>query len=251
MPLRHAASIVLRHYRVGEADKIVVFLTREYGKVRGMAKGARRMRSRFGGSLEVGTEIELTFFEKEGRELVSVDRCDIVRSPFGKLREPVVASTVGYFSDLVDAFVPDREPNPHVFRLLQAVTTCLDGVEDCDGKTRYFEAWMLRLAGFYPRRAGCARCSRKLVESGAYYDHEEAALLCPGCVSRGSFLSSRALEYLEQIWKAPPSQLPRAENVVGLRELASFHYRLIQHQIERDLRSHQVLNDLLQAETTG
>jgi DNA repair protein RecO (recombination protein O) len=64
MPIRHSEAIVLRTYRVGEADKVVVFLTREHGKIQGLAKGARRPRSRFGGSLEIGTELELTFFER-------------------------------------------------------------------------------------------------------------------------------------------------------------------------------------------
>ena len=125
MPLRRALSIVLRSYKVGEADKIVVFLTQEYGKLRGMARAARRPRSRFGASLEMGTEVELTFFEKENRELVSVDRCDIVRSRFSKLGEPILATTLGYVTELIDSFAPEREPNERLYRLLRATIGAL------------------------------------------------------------------------------------------------------------------------------
>ena len=119
MPLRRALSIVLRTYHIGEADKLVVFFSLQYGKLRGVARAARRPRSRFGGSLEIGTEIDLTFFEKEGRELVSLDRCDIVRSRFSQLGEPILASTLGYVTDLVDGFLQEREPNARVYRLLR------------------------------------------------------------------------------------------------------------------------------------
>ena len=118
MPIRHTDAIVLRTYRIGEADKVVVFLTRDVGKIQGLAKGARRPRSRFGGSLEIGTELELTFFEKESRDLVSVDRCDIIRSGFPSSGDPILACTLAYFADLVDSFAPEREPNVKLYRLL-------------------------------------------------------------------------------------------------------------------------------------
>ena len=250
MPLRTSRAIVLRNYRVGEADKIVVFLTRGFGKVRGIAKGARRMRSRFGGSLEVGTEIELTFFEKESRELVSIDRCDIVRSSFATLREPLLVSAVSYFTDLVDSFAPERETNERLFRLLQAVLGSLSESPErrCEETIRYFEAWILRLGGFYPRRKSCVGCGRPLETTGALYDDELSQLGCPSCVRKGSPLSAGAIGYTEHLWKTPPGELDAPEEPIHLKELGKFHYRLIQYQLERDVRSHQILHDLLSAE---
>jgi len=245
MPLRHARAIVLRTYRVGEADKIVVFFSREYGKIRGVAKAARRTKSRFGGSLEIGTEVELTFFEKQSSELVSVDRCDIVRSKFSDLGDPILASTLGYLTDLVDGFALEREPNPRLFRLLRAIVDSMNEGANPEALARYFEAWLLRLTGFYPRRNTCASCGRPLAREGARYLPSEHRLECRHCLDSGIYLSADVLTYLQQIWAKPPAQLAAPEIPKVLRELGAFQYRLIQEQLEKDLKSHRVLEDLM------
>src|ERR671924_1716779 len=81
MPLYTADALVLRTYKLAEADRIVVFLTRDRGKKRGVAKGARRPRSRFTGALEPLTEVRIAYFEKERRELVGVNYAEPIRSP--------------------------------------------------------------------------------------------------------------------------------------------------------------------------
>lgn len=245
--------MILRAYRVGEADKIVVFFTLDLGKIRGMARGARRPRSRFGGSLEVGTEVELTFFEKEGRELVSVDRCDIVRSGFRQFGEPILATTLGYVTDLTDAFVPEREPNKRIFRLLRAVIASLAGssASTAETRARYFEAWLLRLSGLYPWRASCASCGRLLVDRGARFSLEERRLVCWSCgegIAGAIPVSSESMQFLEEVWNRPPEETaaPRPE---VLRELGRFHYRLVLEHVEKELKSHQVLEDMLREGT--
>jgi DNA repair protein RecO (recombination protein O) len=248
MPVRHCEAFVLRTYRVGEADKVVVFLTRELGKVRGFAKGARRPRSRFGASLEVGTEVALTFFEKEAQELISVDRCDIVRSDFSSLGDPLVACTLAYFTDLVDAFAPEREPNAKLYRLVKAAMASLVGGGEPDQIARYFEAWLLRLGGFYPRRKSCASCGRRLARRGARYHVEEHRLVCRHCSDAGGSLSPETLEFLQRIWNEPPQSLPPPVKTQVLGELAVLHQKLITQQLEKELRSYQVLQDLVRIE---
>lgn len=245
MPLRRALSIVLQSYKVGETDKIVVFFTQEYGKLRGMARAARRPRSRFGASLEMGTEVELTFFEKENRELVSVDRCDIVRSRFSKLGDPILATTLGYVTELVDSFAPEREPNERLYRLLRATIDALVECPSPETRARYFEAWLLRLVGWYPRRTSCPSCGGALADEGARYLASEQRIECGRCLSTGVFLSPESVRYVDAIWSQPPGDLapPEAPNV--LQELGVFHYRLIQEQLEKDLKSYRVLEDLL------
>jgi len=248
MPLYHCEAIVLRTYRVGEADKVVVFLTRDMGKVRGMAKGARRPKSRFGAGLEVGTEIALTFFEKEGRELVSVDRCDIIRSDFTSLGDPLLACTLAYFVDLADAFAPEREPNGKLYRLLSAATTALASGVNPEHVTRYFEAWLLRLSGLYPRRVSCVACGGELSRVGARYQVEQHRLVCRRCSEHGVALSPETLEYLQIVWRETPQSLPgpRGRQVMG--ELTILHQKLIGQQIEKELSSQQVLRDLVRLE---
>jgi DNA repair protein RecO (recombination protein O) len=247
MPIRHATSIVIRTHRVGEADKVVVFFTLEYGKVRGMARAARRPRSRFGSALEVGTEVELTFFEKESRELVSVDRCDIVRSRFSQLGDPVLATTLGYVSDLVDSFAPEREPNKRLYRLLRAIIGSLSTRATAESKARYFEAWLLRLSGLHPYRRLCPSCGRPLTAEGAFYALEVHRLGCRRCLRSGLVLSPEAVVALEAIWTRPPRDIEAPSSRV-LRELGVFHYRLMQEHLEKDLRSHQVFEEMIREE---
>ena len=233
---------------MGEADKIVVFLSRELGKLRGFAKGARRPRSRFGASLEVGTEVALTFFEKEVQELVSVDRCDIVRSDFLRLGDPIVTCTLAYFTDLVDAFAPEREPNAKLYRLVKAAMASLvDGAEP-EQTARYFEAWLLRLGGFYPRRKSCASCGAELAVRGARYKVEEYRLVCGRCSEAGVILSPATLEFLQRVWSEPPQSIPPPVRRQVLGELSVLHQKLIAQQIEKELGSYQVLQDLMRLE---
>jgi DNA repair protein RecO (recombination protein O) len=244
MPLRHTKAIVLRTYRVGEADKIVVFFTRELGKVRGIARGARRARSQFGASLEIGTEVGLTFFEKENQELVRVNRCDIVSSCFRSVEEPIRACTLAYLTDLTDAFAPEREPNVKLYRLLRAALSALVLDVEPEPITRYFEAWLLRLGGSYPRRRTCTACGAKLDERGARYIVEEYRLVCRGCSERGVVLSRETVVYLQRMWREPPESLgPPREDWV-LRELDGLHQRLISRELDKELSSYQILQDV-------
>jgi DNA repair protein RecO (recombination protein O) len=250
MPLRRSKAIILRTYRVGEADKIVVFFTLDLGKIRGMAKGARRPRSRFGGSLELGTEIELTIFEKESSELVSVDRCDIVRSGFRQFGDPILATTLGYVSDLADAFVPEREPNQRIYRLLRAMIASLSSPSTAETRARYFEAWILRLSGLYPWRRTCVSCGKPLLERGARFSLGERRLACTSCsdvLEEALPISSESLRFLEEVWTRPPEEVAPPRPGV-LKELGTFHYRLVQEHVEKELKSHQVLEEMLREE---
>jgi DNA repair protein RecO (recombination protein O) len=263
MPLRRTSAIVLRTYRVGEADKICVFFTLEYGKLRGMARAARRPRSRFGASLEIGTEVELTFFEKPSRELVSVDRCDIILSHFSKLSDPVLASTLEYVADLLDSFVLEREANKPLYRLLRVTVSALTRTERAETTARYFEAWLLRLVGVYPRRKSCANCGRSLVEEGARYLPDVQRLGCRRCLDKGIPLSQAALRLVEEMWRSRPDEVnvssnsnANAESKVNataagraLRELSQFHAFLVREHLDKDLRSRQVLESVLKGET--
>jgi DNA repair protein RecO (recombination protein O) len=251
MPLRRSKAIILRSYRVGEADKIVVFFTLDLGKIRGMAKGARRPRSRFGGSLEVGTEVDLTFFEKESRELVSVDRCDIVRSGFRQFGDPILATTLGYVTDLADAFVPEREANQRIYRLLRAMIASLSSSTTAETRARYFEAWLLRLSGLYPWRRTCVSCGRPLLERGARFSFGERRLACRSCgegLEEAVTLSPESFQFLEEVWRRPPEEVAAPRPSV-LKELGSFHYRLVQEHVEKELKSHQVLEEMLREGT--
>ena len=130
MPLYTGEALVLRTYKLAEADRIVVFLTRDRGKKRGVAPHARRPRSRFTGALEPLTEIRVAYFEQERRELVSLNYAETVRSPLATANPESLAYS-HYFAELIDAWAADADPDERLFRLgcsvLDALATGTDG----------------------------------------------------------------------------------------------------------------------------
>jgi DNA repair protein RecO len=111
MALITTDAIVLRTYNLAEADRIVLCLTRSAGLVRAVAKGARRMKSRFGAALEPFTLIKLAFYEKENRELVSMSQAEILKSRFDLASQPEAAEVLAYMGELVADFAPPHESN--------------------------------------------------------------------------------------------------------------------------------------------
>ncbi len=152
-------AIVLRTYNLAESDRIVVCLTRGAGLVRGVAKGARRMKSRFGAALEPFTVIRLSFHEKENRDLVAISGAEILRSHFNVASRVEAGEIFAYMGELVAEFAPPHEADERLFRM---VTACVDTLSDTPGVeraiTRYFEIWLLRLAGLFPDLRSCHNC---------------------------------------------------------------------------------------------
>src|SRR6188474_3150231 len=131
MRVHTADALILRTYRYGEADRIVVFLTEDRGKKRGVAKNATRSRRRFGAALEPLTRGRATYVEREQRELVRLDRIDPTGSPLAVTagREAGEAAQglgyAAYFAELLDECAPDAAPNERLYRLGAAVGAAL------------------------------------------------------------------------------------------------------------------------------
>src|ERR687895_1031155 len=153
MPLYSADALILRTYKLGEADRIVVFLTRDRGKKRGVAKGARRQRSRFMGALEPLTEVRVAYFESERRELVGLNYAEPVQSPLA-LSASDALGYVGYFAELLDECAQEADADERLYRLGASVLEALAAGAPVEPLARYFEYWLLRLQGVYPESKG-------------------------------------------------------------------------------------------------
>src|SRR6188508_3361059 len=123
MALIETESVVLKSYNLAEADRIVVFLTHDHGIVRGVAKGAKRLKSKFGSGLEPFSVVRMTYFEKESRELVTIDRADIVTSNFAAASDPDFLQKFAYLAELLISISPPHDPNETLYRMVKA---CLD-----------------------------------------------------------------------------------------------------------------------------
>ncbi len=242
MSLHTTEALILRTYKLNDADRIVVFLTRDRGKKRGVAKGARRMRSRFGAGLEPFTRASVVYFEKENRELVSLNTVDTLRSPLSA-KEPEALGYVGYLAELIDEWAPDSDPNETLFRLGAATLDALADAVPIERLVRYFEYWLLRLQGVYPSLAACQQCGQELME-GARLTAPARLLVCRDCAaSNGSIvLSPQALGFLRAAGSVSPGRLGSIDLTMGAaRELESAHRALIAWHLEKELRSTRVL----------
>jgi DNA repair protein RecO (recombination protein O) len=212
VPLYTADALILRTYKLGEADRIVVFLTRDRGKKRGVAKGARRPRSRFAAALEPMTEVRLAYFEKERRELVGLNYAETVKSPL-TLSTQDALGYIGYFAELLDEWAQEADADDRLYRLGASMLDALSAGAPVEPLARYFEYWLLRLQGVYPEARGT--------------------------------LSGEAMAFLTASRSATPLQVgdlaaPRSV----LKELEQVHRALITMHLEKNLKSDRVLRDL-------
>lgn len=235
-------AIVLRSYNLAEADRIVLCFTRDAGLIRGVAKGARRMKSRFGAALEPFTLVRLEFREKENRELVTITGVEIVKSHFDLAADVECSETLGYMAELVNEFAPPHEANEKLFRMVSA---CLDALADAPQIStivlRYFEIWILRLAGSFPDVSGCAVCGTALTPTQPVYLDFESAVRCGNC-SRG--VGTRLMPAIQQILissqRLSPGQFASAYQSTFNQtdaELGEFTHRLIVRALERRPRA--------------
>lgn len=182
MALVETEALILKTYSLAEADKIVIFFTKEHGLIRGVAKGAKRLKSRFGGSLEPFTIINLTYFQKEERELVSISNIELHKSFFTKAVNPEFLQKFAYLFELLFEFAPPNQSNERLYRM---ACVCLETVETdrqtLESIALYFELWLLRLAGFLPDWKKCDDCQREIMSNEAATLQINFHLLCSNC----------------------------------------------------------------------
>ncbi|MBK9215923.1 MAG: DNA repair protein RecO [Chloracidobacterium sp.] len=182
MPLVESESLILKSYNLSEADKIIVFLTRDHGIVRGVAKGAKRLKSRFGSSLEPFSLVVATYFEKETVELVSIERVELLASNFAAATDPSFLGKFAYLTDLLMAFLPPHDPNETLFRMTQAcIETAVAHPAALSAVGVYFELWLLKLAGFLPDWSTCRACGRELPYNEDVGVTGDQHLICGKC----------------------------------------------------------------------
>jgi DNA repair protein RecO (recombination protein O) len=211
MPLHSTEALILRTYKLGESDRIVVFLTRDRGKKRGVAKNARQSRRRFGGALEPMTYGRVGYVERERRDLVRLDYVEQLRSPLSAVNGEALGY-VSYFAELIDEWAQEADPNEMLFRLGVSMVDAISMGVPIEPLARYFEYWLLRLQGVY------AVDPRLSVEARAFLG-----------TARGM---------------SPFGLGGVAVSAHTLRELEASHRARIAMHLEKDLKSIRVLREM-------
>jgi DNA repair protein RecO (recombination protein O) len=248
MPVYTSEALILRTYKLGEADRIVVFLTRDRGKKRGVARGARSARTRYAGALEPMTRADVAYYEREQRDLVRINYVEPLRSPLSGASSDALGH-VGYFAELIDEWAPEAQVDERLYRLGSSSVDAIAAGVPIEALARYFEYWILRLQGVYPS-FGCATCGRSILAgAGATMPPRDHVLVCRGCApSGGSALSVAALRFLAAAGTTAPDRLEAAAlSEAASRELEAVHRRLLALHLEKELKSARVLREMRQA----
>jgi DNA repair protein RecO (recombination protein O) len=236
MPLKESEAIVLRTYPLRESDLLVTLFTRLEGKVRGVARAAKKSKRRFGGALEPLTVVKAYYEDRERQELTRLDACEVLDSPLAVEVSYPRAVALGHVAELLDELLPDREANDAIFRLTISVLGSLRG-QNVWLPITYFELWMTRLVGFLPELSECVACGRELNGSRAYFHALADGLMCAEdkrLASSEMSAESRALA--AQMFRSPvesfkASQWPKSQGA----DLRKFLVQTLQRHIEKKL----------------
>lgn len=245
MGLVDTEAIILKTYGLAEADKIVVLLTQNEGLVRGVAKGAKRLKSRFGGGLEIFSVVNVSYFQKEERELVSVGSVELVRSFFEAAGDPYFLQKFSYLAELLFEFAPPHEPNEKLYRMAKVcLETAAADPESLDGIGLYFELWILKLGGFLPDWKKCETCKRVLGAKETTGLQINFQLQCAECRPRGGRVvqpEQRKL-FLDAQQLAPNAFAERAKNQsADVLEISAFLRRIISNILGRETSEQKIL----------
>ena len=224
VPARVSEALVLRTYPFKEADLVVSFLTRDQGKLRGVAKRARRPKSTFGSGLERLSHVRMAYFQRESHELVNLDSCELIRSQFDLVTSYQASIALDYFAEASELLLPSAEPSEKFFRLLVAV---LESLRPAGGEgsvqagrvwraVTYFSLWAVRLSGWLPELHVCLSCGSLLDDpespERAFFSRDRAGLICGHCRRTSGAgnhweLSRESREIAGQILRQPVAQL--------------------------------------------
>jgi len=245
MPLRETEAIVLRTYRLGEADKIASLFTRQLGRLRAVARGALRPKSRYGGSLEPLSYVRIWIFERENRDLLHLNSVEIIESFFDMQKDYRVQLATQYLAEVGERLLPERDVNERIFRLLLAVLRALKHSAEVNRPLLYFDYWMVRLGGFLPDFETCSACGRALGEEGGFYSRGSESLLCRDCTQPGSLRASAAsLAMVRASCHVPLDKwLAQEKAPAGCREARHFLEEIIESHTERKLVTRQMMEE--------
>jgi DNA repair protein RecO (recombination protein O) len=239
MPLKESEAIVLRTFPLGEGDRLVSFLDRQAGRVRGVARGARLTKSRFGSTLEILAHIRIWYFERETRELVRINQCELIESFMDVQRDYASAVGLALVSEITDSVLGEREAADPQFRLILLTARAIRVHGASQVVLAYFCLWTARLGGWLGPLDRCSRCGRNLQQEGAFHATGFAELLCSDCRDEWARpISKESLAVGQAALSGTLDRLLKENPAVGpTKEILSYALDILEHHIEKKLIS--------------
>jgi DNA repair protein RecO (recombination protein O) len=243
MPARETEAIILKTFPLGEADRLVSFFGRSSGRVRGVAAGARRVKNRYGSTLEVLSHVQIWYVEKETRELVRIQQADLLESFYKAQSDYGLSTGLAVISEISELILPEREVSEPMFRLILLATREVERTSDWTLPLSYFAFWTVRLGGWLPRFDRCVACDTPFGSQPAFYDAHQSGLFCEKC--RRSGMRPLHVETRDLAERFAGERLDRIEYEKslqpGARELREAGLAWIEHHIERRLMTRELL----------
>jgi DNA repair protein RecO (recombination protein O) len=241
-----AEAYVLDVVDLHDRDRIVTFLTAESGLKRGVTKGARTKYSRFAGQLQPLAKVDVRWFEKSGRDLVRVEGLELLRPCRSLLDDLEGILLAGYLADHLVQFAQEDEESPELFRLLESSLAWLESGISRDLVARYYEVWVLRLAGIFPSPWQCPGCGGSLVGEAAVLAPGEE-IVCGECAPQSGRIrvSAAALDLLLRSARSTPLELDAQVAEPVLREVELSAARVRSAFLQQELRSCSVMKATL------
>jgi DNA repair protein RecO (recombination protein O) len=245
MPARETEAIILKTFPLGEADRLVSFLGRASGRMRGVAAGARRIKNRYGSTLQLLSHVQLWYVEKETRDLVRIQQCEPLES-FNKSQSDYFLSTgLAVVSEVAELVLPEREVSESMFRLILLTAQEIERTGEWSLPLSYFAFWTVRLGGWLPRFDRCATCGEPFEAHPAYFANWEPGLLCGKCRRSGMpALHPPARELAERFTGVRLDRIEFADSMKpALNELREASLGWVEHHSERKLATRQLLEN--------
>jgi DNA repair protein RecO (recombination protein O) len=243
MPARETEAIILKTFPLGEADRLVSFLGRTSGRVRGVAAGARRLKNRYGSTLEILSHVQIWYVEKETRDLVRIQQAELLES-FHKAQSDYGLSTgLAVISEISELILPEHEVSEPMFRLILLAAREVERTGDWNLPLSYFAFWTVRLGGWLPRFDRCVVCGTPFGAKPAFYDAQQSGLFCEKCRRPGMKpLHVEARNLAERFAGEGLDRIEYEKSMQpSVRELREAALAWIEHHLERRLRTRELL----------
>ena len=243
MPARETEAIILKTFPLGEADRLVSFFGRASGRMRGVAAGARRLKNRYGSTLEILSHVQLWYVEKETRDLVRIQQAESLESFYKAQSDYGLSTGLAVVSEVSELVLPEREVSESMFRLILLTAQEIDRTGDWNLPLSYFAFWTVRLGGWLPRFDRCASCDAPFGSHPAFYDPMQPGLFCEKCRRTGMKPLHHVARLLaERFTGERLDRITFEKSIEGsAQELREASLTWIEHNIERRLATRKLL----------
>jgi DNA repair protein RecO (recombination protein O) len=243
MSVKESEAIVLRSFPLGEGDRVVSFLDRQIGRVKGVAKGARLPKSRFGSTLEMLSYIRIWYFERENRDLVRINQCELIETFMDVQADYPSGTCLALVSEITESVLGEREVADAQFRLVLLTARAIRANGPSQVVLAYFSLWTARLGGWLGPLDRCSRCGRQIDQETLYTSPGSPELSCSDC--RDGYMKAISKEALSVGRRALSGTLERLLNenpsAAGTGDILSYSLDILEHHIERKLISRSML----------